>query len=115
MLTVDQAMIGGVRLIENWKTIDVLLPGEITAIHDGSAEGRAVATHKLGERLHNNVSAEFDRPQQDRSSHRVIHDQRHSMSMGHPCQTFDVANIPRRVAYALAEHSARIVVHQPFY
>ncbi len=114
MLAVDQAVIGRVWLIEHREAGGVLFPIEITAVDDGSAEGRAVAAHKLGKRMHNNVGAIFDRPQQDRRGDRVIHDQGHSMTVGHARQTLDVADISCRVAYALAEHRARVVVDQLF-
>ena len=75
-------------------------------------ERGAVAAHELRQRMHDDVGAIFDRPQQDRRSDGVVDDQRHAMLCATRASAFDVADIPGRIANAFAEHGARIVVDQ---
>ena len=72
-------------------------------------------THKLGKRMHNNVGAEFDRPQQDRCGDGVVDDQRHAVFVCHPGQLLDVADISRRVANAFTEDGPRFLIDQLLY
>ena len=62
--------------------------------------------------MHDDVGAVVDRPQQDRRRHGVVDDQRHAMTMRDRGQRLDVADIAGRIADALAEDRARVVVDQ---
>ena len=46
----------------------------VSAIDDDSAEGRAMSTHELRQRMHHDIAI-FDWSQQNRRRHRVVHDQ----------------------------------------
>ncbi len=112
MIGVDQTVIGRVRLAEHRETLGVLLPGKLAAVDDGAAERGAVPAHELGQRMHHDVGAVFDRPQQDRRGDRVVDDQRHAVFVGHARQRFDVADISRRIADTFAKDRPRLVVDQ---
>src|SRR5271170_5026710 len=57
MIGIDKVVIGVVRLAEHWETSRMFPPGKIAAIDNRSTEGCAVASHELGEGLHNDVGA----------------------------------------------------------
>ena len=63
--------------------------------------------------MHDDVGAVFDRPQQDRRRDRVVDDQRHAVPVRDVGQRLDVADVAGRIADALAEHRAGLVVDQP--
>ena len=71
------------------KRCGMLLSRGTAAVDDGAAERRAVAAHELGQRMHDDVGAVFDRPQQDRRRDRVVDDQRHAVPVR------DVGQAPR--------------------
>ena len=106
MIGVDHIVIGGVRFIEGREPLSMLLPGEIPAVDDSSAERRAMSTKKLGKGMHNYIGSIFDWPQQDRCRDRIVDDQRNTMLVGDSSQFFDVANIPRRIADAFTKNCA---------
>ena len=114
MLGVDQAVIGGVRLVEHRKAARVLLPREAAAIDDGAAERGAVPAHELGERMHHDIGAVVDRPQQDRRGNGIVDDERNAVAGADRGQRLDVADIAGRIADALAEDRARFLVDQLF-
>ena len=91
----------------------MLTPGEPAAVHDDSAESRPVPSHELGQRMHNDIRAVLDRPQQDRRRDRVINDQWHAMLVGHVRERFDIADIPRRIADTFAIDRPCLVIDQP--
>ena len=114
MLGIDQAVIGNVALVEHREALLVRSPRKAAAVDDGAAERRAVAAHELGQRMHDDVGAVFDRAQQDRRRHRVVDDQRNAVPRADLRQRFDVANIARRIADAFAEDGAGVAVDQLF-
>ena len=79
-----------------------------------AAHRRAVAAHEFGQRMHHDVGAVLDRPQQDRRRDGVVDDQRNAMPVRHLGQRLDVADVAGGVADALAENRLRIVVDQRF-
>ena len=62
--------------------------------------------------MHDDVGAVLDRAQQDRRRHRVVDDQRHAARVRHVGERLDVADVAGRIADALAEHRAGVVVDQ---
>ena len=74
--------------------------------------GRAMAAEELGQRMHDDVRAVVDRPHQDRRGYGVVDDQRHAVPMRHFGQRLDVADVAGRIADALAEHRAGVLVDQ---
>ena len=77
-----------------------------------AAERGAVAAHELGQRVDDDVGAVLDRPQQDGRRDRVVDDQRYAVPCGDRGQRLDVADIAGRIADALAEDRAGVVVDQ---
>ena len=112
MIGIDEAVIGRVRRAEHREALRVLLPGKLAAVDDDAAHGRAVAAHELGQRMHHDVGAVLDRPQQDRRRDRVVDDQRHAVPVRDVGERLDVADVAGRIADALAEQRAGLVVDQ---
>src|ERR1700722_465273 len=62
--------------------------------------------------MNNNVSAIFDRPQQDGRGDGIVHDERNPVFMGHASQAFDVADVAGGITHAFAEDSPRLLINQ---
>ena len=114
MFGIDQIVIREVRLSEHRETLSVLHPGEPAAIDDDSAERRAVPAHELRQRMHHNVCAVFDRPQQDGRCDRIVDDKRNAVIVGHARERLEVTNVSRRISDAFAKDAACFVIDQPF-
>ena len=71
-----------------------------------------MAPQEFGERVHDDVRAVLNWSQQDRRSHRVIHDERYVVVVGYLRQLFDVADVPCRIADAFAKDRSRVAVEQ---
>ena len=94
------------------KALGVLSPGELAAVDDDAAESRAVSAHEFRQRMHNDVGPVLERAQQNGSGDRIIDKQWHAILMGNLRKRFEIANVPRRVSDAFAEHRSGIVVNQ---
>src|SRR5262249_45322501 len=108
-------MIRRLRLTHHSKTLPMLRPREVSTIDNDSAEGRAMSTHELRQRMHHDIRAIFDWSQQNRRRHRVVHDQRDAVLVRDTGQRLNVANISCRIANTLAKDRARAIVNQPCY
>src|SRR5580692_3590119 len=64
--------------------------------------------------MHHDVGTIFDWPQQDRRSDGVVDNQWHAMFVRNLGQSFDISDISRWVAHALAEDGTGILVDQSF-
>jgi hypothetical protein len=93
----------------------MLCPREPAAVDDGATERRAMPAHEFRQRVNDDVRTVFDWSQQDRRSDRIIDDQGHPLFVGDLCQFFNVTDIARRIADALAENSSRMLIDQPRY
>ena len=82
----------------------------VSAIDDDSAEGRAMSTHELRQRMHHDIRAIFDRSQQNRRRHRVVYNQWNAVLVRDTSQRLNVANDPCRVANTFSKHRTRSVV-----
>ena len=83
---------------------------EVSAVDDDSAEGCAMSTHELRQRMHHDIRATFDWSQQNRRRHRVVHDQWDAMLVCDTGQRLDIANISCRVANTFAKDRACAIV-----
>ena len=92
----------------------MLLPRELAAVDDDTAECRAVPTHEFRQRVHHDVGPMFDGPHQDRGGNGVIDDQRNAMLVGHLRKCLDVANVACRIADGLREHRPGLVINELF-
>src|SRR2546430_14603893 len=115
MVGVNQIVERGVRLAEHWKAFSVRFPGKLATVDDGAAEGRAVPAHEFRQRMHDNIRAVFDGPQQYGRSDCIVDDQWHSVFVRHPGQRLDITDISRRITDTFAKDSPRLVVDQFFY
>mgnify|MGYP003693655007 CR=1 FL=1 len=112
MVGVDQVVVRRVRLAEHREASRVLLPGKPAAVDDRAAERRAVPAHELRQRMHHDVGAVVDRPQQNRRGDGVVDDQRHAVPVRHASQRLDVADVAGGIADAFAEDRPRPIVDQ---
>src|ERR1700751_5754613 len=71
------AVITRVRLIEHWETVCMLLPVEVAAVNDNSADGGAVPADIFCRRVHRDCCTMLDRLAQDRARG-VVHYQRNA-------------------------------------
>ena len=71
-----------------------------------------MAAEELRHRLHHDIRAELDGPQQHRRGDGVVDDQRHALRMRDRGQCLDIADIAGGVADGLAEDRDRILVDQ---
>src|SRR5438876_6656612 len=62
----------------------VLAPGELAAVDDYAAQRGAVPAQELGERMHDDVGAVVERPQQDRRRDRVVRSEEHTSELQSP-------------------------------
>ena len=90
----------------------MLRPRKGAAVDDDAAERRAVAPHKLRERMDDDVRAVLDRAHQDGSGHRIVDDERHGVPMRHVRERLEIADIAGRIAHGLAENRARVLIDQ---
>ena len=74
-----------------------------------------MATHELGERLHDDIRAVIDRTQQDRCRDGVVDDERYAMAMRDGGESRDIRDVAGRVADALAEERLGVAVDQRFH
>jgi hypothetical protein len=67
-------------------------PVEAAAVHDQAAQHIAMAADGLGRRMHDDVRAPVEGPQQQGRSHGVVHHQRHARRMADVGQPAQVGN-----------------------
>ena len=75
----------------------IALPVESSSVHDDPANTRAMSTHPLGQRVHNDVGSEVDRTLQDRRRERGIDDQWEAVVVRDLGHRFDVGDIAGRI------------------
>jgi hypothetical protein len=109
---IDQAVIGGVRLVEGRETLGVVGPAEAPAIDNRAAKRGAMAAEELGQRMNGDVSAVVERLEQDRRRHRVVDHQRHAVTMRNLGQCLDIADISGRVPDRFGKHRSGVLVDQ---
>ena len=76
VIGIDHAMIGRLRTREHVEALRVLKPGKLTAIHDNSAQRRAVTTHKFSHRMNYDIGAVLEGAQQNWGGDGIVNDQR---------------------------------------
>ena len=73
-------------------------PVEFAVFNDQAAQGRAVAADEFRSRMDDDVSAVFERTEEERRSEGVVNDDRKAVFVGDVCDGFEVRNIDGRVA-----------------
>lgn len=89
-------------------------PVELAAVHDDTAESRAVATDELGSGMHHNVGTMFKRTNQVRSTEGVVDDQRNLVLVGDFGNGFDIRDVGMRVAESFDEDELRVALDSGF-
>ncbi|MDT4846772.1 hypothetical protein FQZ97_808060 [compost metagenome] len=105
-------MVAHVGLVQAFETGFVFGPGELAAVHDGAADGGAVAAQVFGERVHHDVGTVFERAAQVGAGDRVVHDQRHAGGVRHGGERADVGHVAQRVAHRFAVDRLGALVDQ---
>ena len=111
-LGVDHAVVGDIGFVEPTEARLVLGPGELAGVHQGAADGGAVATQVLGEGMDDDVGAMLEGPAQIGGGHRVVDDQGDAVGMSHVGHGADVGDIACRVADGLAEDRLGALIDQ---
>ena len=102
-LRVGQTVIGRVGRGQPGEFLRMGLPVEVAAVHDGSADGGAVAVHVLGRGVGDDVGAELEGPAVDRGREGVVDDQGHAVGVSDAGETLNVEHAHTRVGQRLAE------------
>ena len=106
------AVVARIGLGEAREAVAVGHPVKVARIDHDAADRGAMATDKLGERVHHDVGAVLKRTAQDGSGHRVVHDERHAHGVRGVGPGTKVNHVQRRVAERLHEHRAGVLVGQ---
>ena len=89
-------------------------PVELAAIHDDTAESRAVATDKLGCGMHHDVGTVFKRANQVRSTEGVVDHQRNLVLVSDFGDSVDIWNVGMRVAESFNKDELRVFLDGGF-
>ena len=108
----DDAVEGGLGLVEHREAVGMVGPREPAAVHDGPTEGGAVAADELGQRVDDHVGPVLEGLEHERRGHRVVHDEGHAGRMGHRGHGLEVDDVAGRVADGLAEDGAGVLVDE---
>ena len=111
-LGIDHAVVAHVRLVQALEARLVLGPGELAAVDDGAAQRGAVPAQVLGQRVHHDVGAVLERPDQVGRAHGVVDDQRHAVLVRDGRHAGDVGDVAGRVADGLHVHGLGALVDQ---
>ena len=111
MVIVDETVVRGVGFTEHREAPRMLGPRKVAAIDNDAAERRTVSAQEFCQGMHNNVSAVFERPQQNGSRNRIVYQQRNAGLMGNVRERFEVADVSCRVPDAFAENHARVAIN----
>ena len=95
------AVVGGAEAGEFFR---VGHPVELSAVHDGAAQGGGVAVHVLGGGVGHDVRAPLDRTAEDRGGEGVVHDEGYAVAVGGLGELFDIQHREGRVGDGLAEN-----------
>ena len=102
-------------LFSELRELAALGPVELTAIHDDTAESRAVTTDELGCGMHHDVGTVFNRANQVRSTEGVVDDQRNLVLVSDFGDSVDIRNVGMRVAESFDEDELRVALDSGFH
>ena len=109
----DKALVGRLGRAELRVAPRVRHPVEAAAVHNQPAQHIAVSADGLGGRMHDDVGAPVEGPQQQRRSHGVVHHQGHAGRMADIGQLAQVGNAARWIAHGLHEHGLGARPYRP--
>ena len=84
------------------------VPVEVAAVDEHAPEGHPVAAQELGGRVHHDVGAVLEGPDQVRGREGGVHHQRQAMLVGDVGHRSDVENLDAGIAERLGEHEAGV-------
>ena len=102
-LGVGDAVVTVIRGAQARELVRVGHPVEPAAVHDGTAQHRAVAIHVLGGGVGHDVGPPLEGAAVDRGGKGVVHDERHAVGVGRIGKLFDVQHGQGGVGDGLAE------------
>ena len=102
-LGVHHAVVAFVGRGEPRELVGVGVPIEAARVHDGAADGSAVAVHILGGGVGHDIGTPLDGAAQHRRGEGVVHDERHPVVVGRHREALDVEHRQGRIRDGLAE------------
>ena len=103
-LGVGDAVVAVVRGAQAGELLSVGHPVELAAVHDGTAQHRAMTVHVLGGGVGHDIRAPLKGAAVDRRGEGVVHDQRHTVGVSSLGKLLNVQHGQGRVCDGLAEH-----------
>ena len=102
-LCVDDAVIGLIRLRQSLKLVMMGFPVKIAAVHNTAAYRSRVAVHVLGGAVGHNIRSPLKGTAVDGGGKGIIHNQRHSMAVGHSRELLNIQHRQSRIGDSLRE------------
>ena len=103
LLGIGKAVVGGVGGGEAGEFVGILVPGEVAAVHQGTAHGDAVAVDVLGGGVGDDIGPPFKRTAQHGGGEGVVHHQRQAVFVRHLGPALDVEDLYAGVGDGLPE------------
>ena len=103
---VARAVVARVGLGEARELVDVLRPGELSAVDDDTRDDRSVSAQELGRRVNDDVCAELEGADEVRRRDRVVDDERHAVLVRDTRDLRDVEDVDLGVADRLRRRTA---------
>ena len=101
-------MVALIRSREPGELVSMRHPVKRTCINNAAAHARTMTIHIFGGGMRNDVRTPFDRIAVHRRRERVVHNQRHAMSMRRISKTLDIQDGERRISNRLAKHTLSV-------
>ena len=103
-LRIDHAVIGLIRLGQPRELVRVSRPVKIAAVYDAAAYAHGMAVHVLRRRMGHDVRPPLKRPAVDRRGERIVHDQRHAVTMSQAGKLLNIQHHQGRIGDRLAKY-----------
>ena len=114
LLCIHNSVVALIGSREPRELISMRHPVKRTRINNAAANARTMTIHVLGGGMSNDIRTPFNRVAVNRRRERVVHDQRHAMSMRRIGKTLDIQNSQRRVRNRLAKHALSVRAESGF-
>ena len=90
------------------------VPIEVAAVHYGTAYRCGVSVHIFSGGVGDDVCSPFKRAAVDRCGKGVVHNQGHTVFVGHPGEAFYVEHVATRIRNGFAEKTFRVRTESGF-
>ena len=108
-------MIRLIGLRQSREFVGMCIPVKITAIYNGTSHTSGMSIHVFRSRMCHDVCSPFKRTAVNRSSKSIIHNQRHSVSMGNTGKFLNIEHIDTRIRDCFTEQTFSIRTESLFY